>query len=485
MDAVNWEEQAERWTLSDIKKTFTSYLKAFQSYEKALCGLYPTEEESYNIYYNQTRLLIKIFVEYMACDGYINLLQYVNLKDVPEINLVDLSLDSIMERFEMVVEKFPKHCTWDFYFNLLTCYLTFVEIKENIKGEVLINLTSKFINVAYQLLKSHMKQLEDLCTIQITEDPISIEIDNVQNNSEYNLQTGIGVKSRCNNTVTGELVEMSDDITYHSFIDSLLLCYKYIEILMECLLESRISNDSLLNIIQINHLYDIINAFYFQVQDIEKTIDFQDAQSSEIQLIKRSIEALTFVETGDILKLENFILNTDQSHIELVLSNVDVLQFAIDNFPKEVHWSLSTILNKVLTQAQILLSNRRAEIISDPCKKFSNELSPVVFKLCDIMISRSDNELRRFVIKKEELNDKFTDDNNTMDILMKNAQILLDNASDLAHKSCGLREYIIDKLKRNHIYGQAIQRIKLLSQQKPSSDVSLDINNHPFYSTLI
>lgn len=54
--AIDCEEQADRWLLSDIKKCLRFYLKALEHYENGLTALDSTQEGKYNIYYNETRL---------------------------------------------------------------------------------------------------------------------------------------------------------------------------------------------------------------------------------------------------------------------------------------------------------------------------------------------------------------------------------------------------------------------------------------------
>jgi len=81
------EEQAERWLLSDVKKSLRYYVEAFKMYELGLsCMKESTERTIYNISYNESRLLLQIYTDYLANDGYINILQYIKLDDIPNVN---------------------------------------------------------------------------------------------------------------------------------------------------------------------------------------------------------------------------------------------------------------------------------------------------------------------------------------------------------------------------------------------------------------
>lgn len=109
--AIDCEEQADRWLLSDIKKCLRFYLKALEHYENGLTALDSTQEGKYNIYYNETRLFLQIYTDYLANNGYINILQYVKMDDMPDLSNLVLSLPQIIQRFEIVYETFPEQRT--------------------------------------------------------------------------------------------------------------------------------------------------------------------------------------------------------------------------------------------------------------------------------------------------------------------------------------------------------------------------------------
>ena len=160
-DATAKEEQAERWALSDIKKTIRFYLMAYNSYQLGLATPDSTITGSYHIYYNQTRLLLKMHSDYIANDGEINVLQYVNMSDLGDVSVLFLPLADIIQRFELTVTKFANICSWDLYFNLLICYLSRLEEDyEELGGEEILKLFEKFVELAQRLIKLHLQELE-------------------------------------------------------------------------------------------------------------------------------------------------------------------------------------------------------------------------------------------------------------------------------------------------------------------------------------
>lgn len=473
--------------MSDIKKTLRFFAKAFQSYERALTAPESSTNDSYNIYYNQTRLMLKIFTDYTANDGYINLLEYVNLDDCPEVFDLFLPLPSIIQRFEMVAEKFPEECAWDLRFNLLTCYLTFVETQNSASGEEIVVVSSKFIELAQAL---HQELLQELADWNSNLDDIldndKLKEDGLIQQTDYDLKTGSGVKSNLREEQKSELVEMLDEITPQGFIDTASVCYKFIETVMETIIESRNDPESTINPVQLNYLEDTLGKFLAQINDIISSVKFKDVSTEEVEQALRSIECLRTVSSGDLNSLLNFLESSDVSNIDIQLSNVDIMQVAILSQPHmgpDEQWRLCTALNKTLQQAQNLLSEKRTKIVSAKLKDSENELSPLVFKLCDVLIIRSDNELRRWVIKKSMLQSAAADqDIKVMNILLKNASALLANASAIAQQPCGFREYVTDKLKRNYVYQQSSHRITLLENGTTNDSIADLVQQHPYYS---
>ena len=98
-----YEEQAERWLLSDIRKTLRFYLDAYNYYEFGLIkAVDKTEKGSYDISYNETRLLLQIYNDYLFNSGYINILQYVKLDDISNLNQILKTLPEIVNNLEIV-----------------------------------------------------------------------------------------------------------------------------------------------------------------------------------------------------------------------------------------------------------------------------------------------------------------------------------------------------------------------------------------------
>ncbi|AET40808.1 uncharacterized protein Ecym_6437 [Eremothecium cymbalariae DBVPG len=472
--------------LSDVVKTLRSYANAFQLYEKALGMSCNTSDDSYNILYNQTRLLLMIFTEYTAANGYINLLKYVNLDGITDLEGLLIPIDVILTKFEAVLVSFPDQHGWDLYFNLLTCYLMYVEFSEPLIPEKFLQVCKQFIELSHKLLQVQLDALENDSSMETESDAKVIE------DAKKNLKEVDGIPVNQPMHSDTEVAEMSDSITPQTLIDSLSLIYKFIAAVTETIIESRKMDEVGLNHVHINYLDDLMSRFLIQVNEIRSSfVQVTTVDTKELKLAIRSVEGLSIIANGSLQTLEKFIDNSDPQEIEEQLHIVDILQTACTNPPPGIpEWTLCCMLDKVLRTAQHLLTSLRSQLISGSAKDNTNQLSPTVFRLCDILNSRCDNEIRRFCIKKQELqtstSPEQTDD--TINLLLKNAQTLATNSAAIAQLSCGFREYIIDKLKRNYIFQQAKLRVHVIlgteAEYRTASDLEEFLNENSQYTVL-
>ncbi|KOG96976.1 uncharacterized protein DI49_4548 [Saccharomyces eubayanus] len=527
--AIDCEEQADRWLLSDIKKCLRFYLKALEYYENGLGALDSTPEGKYNIYYNETRLFLQIYTDYLANNGYINILQYVKMDDMPDLSSLVLSLPQITQRFEIVYETFPQQRTWDLQFNLLTCYLTLLESMDDVsqptvsfEGYDILNMTNKYIEIFQHLVGYLLQELQnwgDSPPQEASDADIDLQRDTLDEDAERITRDGTGIRTNGQSEPQAETMEVSEQVTPSSLTDVLVNSLKFNHILVELLVESKIPTDKcpekeLLNPVQANFLEDTTNKFFSQLTDIIDSISTTiPLDLKEIGLVKTLIRGSQIVGSGDLESLQGFVLeaasltdllddNDVQGKIDLSLIRVDIVEFAISCLKEcssETGWKLSGLLNKALTETRSLLTNQRNHIIFVKNQRLNEQLSHVVFQLCDVLVNSSDNELRRYAIKRASESQQTPDEARTLEILMKNANVFLSNAVAISSKPCGLQETIIDKLKRNYIHNQAKERLLFLQHLEQKSNVGGDSAvmssssssftlkfdvppDHPFYS---
>ncbi|EJS42046.1 YNL193W [Saccharomyces arboricola H-6] len=524
--AIDCEEQADRWLLSDVKKCLRFYLKALEHYENGLTALDSTQEGKYNIYYNETRLFLQIYTDYQANNGYINILQYVKMDDMPDLSSLLLSLPQITQRFEIVYETFPEQRTWDLQFNLLTCYLTLIESVDDmfppsdlLEGSGILNLTDKYIEIFQYLVNYLLQELHNWgdaaapqdCSDADVDANAGLQRDTLDEDAIRTTRDGTGIRTNGRSEPQAEIMDVFEQITPSSLTEVLVNSLKFNHALMELIIESKTSREKhpeteILNPIQINFLEDTTNKFYLQLCDIIESISSTiPLDLKEIGLVKTSIQGLRVVCEGTCDSLQDFVLQVTslanladgydaQDKIDLTLIRIDIAEFAIScskDYSSETVWKLSGVLTKVLTEARALLINQRNHILFVKDQKLNEQLSRVVFQLCDVLMNSSDNELRRYAIKHNSEQSQGTPDGaRTLEILMKNASVFLNNAVAISSKSCGLQETIIDKLKRNYIHNQAKERLLFLQrlEQEPNGDrdataLAFDIPmDHPFYS---
>lgn len=491
-EAVKIEDGAERWFLSDIKKTMKGYLEAMRAYDRALISEKPNNDDTYNIHYNQTRLLLKIYTDYVNVDGYINLLQYVNLDGIDSVETLLVTIDAIIKRFETVVESFPEEVGWDLLFNLLISYSTYVESQTNIPGETLINIVTGFISHFHHIMRLENELLESVDMANLNEqeeedDVSSYRPDNLAEHSQVDLRTGTGIKTRGAENEDYGLALSTETFDKETVVDTVTLGYKFVYEIMANQLESEnTAPGKIINVAQKNYLEELLVKFINQLDDMVVTLKIGQSDVQELVIAKRSIESLKLLYQGDLHMFLDTLGTTDE---DSMMSNVELLDMAINTFSTENSWQIRTYLSRTLGKLQTILAERQSNIISGKTKNKDNELSPIVFSLCDVMINRADNELSRCLLKQTELNQlqgqshPEEDIVKTIELLQQNAKTLLVNAKSIAHRSCGFSEYITDKLKRNYIYGQASIRLDIIESPR-TRKIPEDLDDQPSYRAL-
>ncbi|CDH13444.1 uncharacterized protein ZBAI_05230 [Zygosaccharomyces bailii ISA1307] len=484
IEATDYEEQAERWSLSDVKKTLRFYLQALECYEKALTAPEATLSGSYHILYNETRLLLQVHTEYVANNGYINILQYVKLDDLPGISNLIIPLPQILQRFQAVRERYEQETTWDFEFNLLTCYLSVLEAAamNNLQGEDVIQLATRYAELSQSLTQYVMQELEEWKGVDqqyASPEPAKPQPGQVPHPAQLPGKDGSGVVSK--KDTGSQRVEISDQVTVDTLSEILCNGFKCVQTLLELVVESRCSgsNELGLNEVQLNFVEDLAKKFLQQLSDIRVT----ETALFPLHLAPADISCMVIEALGrlstDLPIFESYVESFPNAESDVLLAKIDLLQFAIDcseSTNSDILWSLRTLLNKILSEARTHFTKLRNKIMIQPA---SEELSRITFHLCDVDIDSSDNELARLVIRRSQ--QQPSHDDKTSQVLLKNAKTLLINAARIAERSCGLQENIVDKLKRNYVYNQATARLTALERQAHSEK---DLLDHPFYKSL-
>lgn len=477
LEAIEFEEQAERWLLSDIKKTLRFYMKAFEMYELGLTAPQSTDKCTYNILYNKTRLLLQLYSDYMANNGYINVLQYINLDDIPGVENILKPINEIIERFETVLQNYRSMDIWDLQSNLLTSYLFLIEDhdKYGLNGGQIMDLTSKFFTLSHELILHQLESIDNGGNI--------MEYDKVLNDEDFNAfesingdiseiesKDGFGIKINKDHSYIEDLVEVSDEITPESLTDVIIICLKFNQALLEIMVEAKLeTGDQLLNVIQLNYLEDITSKQLCRVSDIIKSHKaILNCKISDINLAMYAVKGIQiFYSNPDVKNLTTYLEANPDPRIDLVdlyLVKIDIFELVIDYIRDEffdMKWDFCTQLNHLLTSTRNELGNKRKNIMASHNQIELANLSNVIFQLCDVIITAASNELRRYDIKVKKNGSIVTVDN-VQSILLKNAKTLLTNAQIISEKSCGMQETIVDKLKRNYIYNEAKNKLALL-----------------------
>lgn len=537
IEATQQEEQAERWTLSDIKKTLRHYIQAYELYNQALnCNIDATDAGRYNVLYNQTRLTLVVYTEYLAVNGYINVLAYLsNLEELSGLDSIILTLPLIVAKLEAVLQEFRNNSAvtnfWDLKFNLLTCYLMMAESvnhggsgskRVNASGEDVIELVQdKFIPCFKELESDIITSLNDWNEIlQSTkqQDPAHEEYhigSQDQQTSDVGREYGDKTDQHDGGNNETGFMEVSDQVTPETLSEIYVIAYKFMESVMELLIDARCKpQQAVLNLPQSNYLEDTVKQFVDQLD--ERVINLKSqytVDTSEITLCALSLTGTRLVLEGNTepKMIEQFLstrISTVSNHTgvdidtKLLMVKSDIYELVVSVLEENLEdsnvtvyeqlWAVSSALGKALGAVSKTLNDKRTSLISGKLRSQGEQLSSTVFSQCDVIINSADNELlRAWVLEcKDTLTGTQAASAKTVQILRKNAGTLLTNAMKIAEKPCGLEECIVDKLKRNYIYNQARGRSALLTgatlpQTPTTADLLDQISDHPFYRQII
>lgn len=468
-----FEDQANRWLISDIKKTLKFYQQAMIMYQTGLTAPDSKVSMTYDIHYNITRLYLQIYNDYLASHGFINILQYVDLSDMADIDKLFKPLQEIVSDMETVLQTYsnvPNLDTWDLQSNLIIAYLNNLESQDQLAltGSELLNLNDKFHEISITLLLHQINELisdSDMVSLQdndTTDDGFAKDIINEQIPNK----NGMGIKTDHNignhsQDIQDELVNVSDQITFESASELIFNMLKFEQNMLELVIENRL-NEKELNPVQLNHLEDHIDTSLNQINDIINTHSILAPllTNEEFQIITYTIncDKLILNQQFDILQ-ENIANNGGSINFEL--ANIDLLKFAqncIQSSDLELCWKISTLLSKKLTEVRNSFSAQRQNLLKSLDKE---ALSGTVYQLCNLYLESAENETLRYRINKEQdpANTK------TQEVLLKNINILLNNGATIAKAHCGMQEHVNDKLVRNYIFNELNQAI--LNQNDP------------------
>ena len=508
------EEQAERWLLSDVRRSLRAYVEAFALYEAGLAnGTEGSVSLAYDIAYNETRLLLQIHTDYVANDGWIDLLQFVRLDDIPGVGEVLRPLPEIVQKLEQIRAQHLGSLDvdmWDLECNILTAYLSLVESNERygVHGADLLVLADKFVELSQYIVKKQIDELESWEGGNPPEDSAALVRDTLDEQAGQASRDGSGIVTNAANDPSRgepETMDVSDQITTESLTEVLLDCYKFAQALLEILVQqsSTESNSNPLNIVQVNYLADTADKLSRTVDDIVSTVSRTiPVDLSEISLAQFGVAGARTLLQGDLGAFDAWLASDTGENATLDMVKLDALEFSLDSGAPQgdaaVEWVLASALAKKCSGVGARLGALRTELLTtgqfDQAR--NAQLSHTVFQLCSVYVTGSDNDLRRYVLKQREANGEETA--RVSGILLRNAQVLLSNVATIASKSCGMQETVVDKLRRNYVHQQGTARLQLLAAGTSEAAQPPDLTaplfrdqaiqdllaDHPFYSQL-
>ncbi|CCE64291.1 hypothetical protein TPHA_0H00820 [Tetrapisispora phaffii CBS 4417] len=422
LEGIDYEQQGERWIHSDIRKSLTNYLSAFMTYEKGISLFKGNGDRKceYDIKFNMTRISLVIYSEYICNDYGMNLLKYIDLENSTlDLNKIVIPLPDIIKNFENVYTEYHDVKTWDFDYNLITSYLSYIEneeMYENISMEELDSITEKMLMILNELIVTIQQE-----TIQYNEAIASIE----QKSNEEEMNDNSFKKEEKIEDESDEYMEVSDTVTNDTLPEVLCIGYKYIIGVFE---------RGIFNNEKVNQLYSALN-----------TIEVHDAKVAESESM---IELSKLKEQINGMGLYSHAFETQEEYLNR-LSKVDittttlVIEFFISTIGDDDvsnKWKLCTQLNKIYNE------------------QLKNNGLQIMYKLL-LMLNLLENEIERCKLSAFlKMNEK------TTHILEKNCLTMKNNIiklCDMPSSVDKLNENIIKKLQRQYIKDQATELLSM------------------------
>lgn len=526
-EGVELEELAERWVLSDIKKTLNFYYQAVTTYNAGLqCTVNRSDKISYNIAYNRLTLLLKLQSEYKHVNGDTDILVYVVglAPDLLQMLFPENMVFHLLGQFDelMVLSESNSLATWDLYYNYFTAILLFLSTRDSymadITGAEIVQLLDKFSYIFKKLVDHHVEFFDSVQpnimsdeekTRQEFLDYPNLEKDELLKSSSFDVNTGEGIKL-ANNSASNdqndntdmqsqnmsEVVESSSSMSWESYFDTLNVANTFVNEILELIISHDSTEGSAQlstsdgNDFQKNYILVNMNKLHLQIIGLFDTAKDSLQSSSEPISAKDPTEELTlslrytdylthYSEYSYLWNKSNEVDPQTCNSSDYLLNEIDFLRLVcnLENvatlFTPDERWNMATKLDKTLVRAIQLISKEKSSIATGLIKGRDNELSPLTTTLSRLYIRRSENELNRLDLQKQKYGNLHTSLQDlqeeqqqqkqieavekTIRVLQKNVVMLCNNAMNVAKQSCGVREYINDKLVRNSVYQEATE----------------------------
>lgn len=446
---IEEEESGDRWIISDLSKSVRHYHRAIQYYQNSI-DLNPSGESNFDAWFNKCRLNFHIFSTLK--DVHVD----AELQNVSECeSVLNIRLDDVRVEHEDIIRGFnddERIINWDFYYDY---GLVLIELVES--GDHAFEELETFITNGAQLFN----KLLDFLTAELDQFIQRL------NGSEELIQDNSEQSATSENENEPKEYTMIEQVTPKVVFDSVLTTLKFIQVSLEAsenpyqVEHYKRALTGLLNrAIGIKQV--LIEKFNPQNDNVND-LNLSQEEVFESELTLHSIKGLFITDLSTLTAhWDAFAYKENQS--ARYLAESDSIQSFTDHYfdeltTSEVQWEALGYINKCLRTAQDLIKVD----LQDQVNKKSSLISNRVSKSVEILINRADNELRRSQLKCQK-----SDENR--DVHKRNVIALLKNGLTLSETNCGLREIILDRLKREKLRRECIVRLVVFTNTRFTKD---------------
>ncbi|XBW35213.1 hypothetical protein QEN19_000776 [Hanseniaspora menglaensis] len=504
------ETDGDRFAVSDIKKAMNCYYDALICYEKGIqiyqknCVMLAGDLENYQkIWYNYLRLVFYLLSEYKFVSGSVEIINYL-----PENTIKKEMRDLIFDKANILEELLEgyNYCkniislsedTWDFYFNFLEFLKSVIEWYNTDKLDMSFLMN---ILVDQQLIYDELLCLQSNVLMKYINNIHS----NNNNSTDPVIQANMNIQKNLRFKVSNEsdnFAETMSNLTLSTFMEIQITAFTSVRIVTEYFYQNINKQTLQTNFTLLDSLKTMNQGYENQYRDFLESIHSYDLKqhldeklSTELEYAsqfnsilfrlsdKTTIDNLInsrLIELNDLPNLQvqleksKVLLEIDQwdTILEILLPFETVIKYAqkgettgikLNPFNElyswETQWNLAMVLNK-LTQFVNKEMGNKIKTTLQKNKSFSAECCNLV----EILQSKSDLEIKRAYLKsvpdgsgKINMND--------VAILSNNSVAYLKNAITYINFDMGLGELINDKLYRNYLLTETIEKLKQAEQ---------------------
>lgn len=446
------EEIGDRWIISDLSKSIRFYQKAYDNYVKSI----ELDSSNFDSIYNLNRLIFHVYLNF-------NSLSAKNFQNIDGCFILDFDITSIKlqyDKYLKLVENDPKN--WEFFYNLV---LINTEIIEDVEVEQIEALAEQSITLCYKIFEYQLSEL-DLFIRKLEGEEVTTPEDTTEENDEFNVKQQIIPDVVLDSVIVGMRLIQSvydrcnyEQLSYFrvKFSDFLQRLVEVFELLFGKFSPNRADSG--------------------EESDDKYGLNLSVEEVVEFKLVNKMIESNFVMSFPELVSYWNSVdISTSSKYLIQTDSLLNFKERNLSRLTQDEVYVINSELSSNLKKAYEIV---KTELGKEQKEKSSSKISKLVYKLCEILIKRSDFEFEKLRLDQCELSVK------NGEVIKQNVVNLLKSCNNLSKTNCGLREVVIDRLNRESVQRECVARLILLTFENPTESDFRRLLGESFYVSVV